>query len=133
MRDGSYPYAQGSSTTHCSYLSLLACPRKIDHGYTVKFGSLCKDSGVKHFHLLTSMGSNPNSWFLYPKTKGQVPPPSFLASARLCVQLSACPYVTLERRRHQGNGLCANHHLEAGPARSRRQGPLGREARQVRP
>jgi hypothetical protein len=27
---------------------------------------------VKHFHLLTSMGSNPNSWFLYPKTKGQV-------------------------------------------------------------
>lgn len=44
---------------------------KIDHGYTVKFGSLCKDHGVKHFHLLTSMGSNPNSWFLYPKTKGQ--------------------------------------------------------------
>jgi hypothetical protein len=111
--------------------SLIACARKIDHGYTVKFGSLCKDHGVKHFHLLTSMGSNPNSWFLYPKTKGQVlfPLPSLGCScAVVCT-----PVRTLERRRHQGNGLCANHHLEAGPARSRRQGPLGREARQVRP
>jgi hypothetical protein len=45
---------------------------QIDHGYTVKFGSLCKDHGVRHFHLLTSTGANPNSWLLYPKTKGQV-------------------------------------------------------------
>lgn len=74
--------------------SLIARARKIDHGYTVKFGSLCKDHGVKHFHLLTSMGSNPNSWFLYPKTKGQVlfPLPSLGRSAcavvRLCVHLA---------------------------------------------
>lgn len=27
---------------------------------------------IPHYLLVSSMGSNPNSWFLYPKTKGQV-------------------------------------------------------------
>jgi oxidoreductase len=33
---------------------------------------LMKEAGINHFHLVTSMGSNANSWFLYPQTKGQV-------------------------------------------------------------
>ena len=27
---------------------------------------------IPHYLLVSSMGSDPNSWFLYPKTKGQV-------------------------------------------------------------
>lgn len=27
---------------------------------------------IKHYSLVSSVGSNPNSWFLYPRTKGEV-------------------------------------------------------------
>jgi oxidoreductase len=33
---------------------------------------LSKDANASHFHLLTSQGSNANSFFLYPQVKGQV-------------------------------------------------------------
>jgi len=46
--------------------------REIEHGYTVKFARLCKEHGVRHFHLLTAMGANPNSWLLYPQIKGMI-------------------------------------------------------------
>eukprot|EP01114_Cavostelium_apophysatum_P015274 TRINITY_DN4125_c0_g1_i1.p1 TRINITY_DN4125_c0_g1~~TRINITY_DN4125_c0_g1_i1.p1 ORF type:complete len:253 (-),score=25.74 TRINITY_DN4125_c0_g1_i1:35-793(-) len=45
--------------------------RKIDFGYTSTFANLCKSAGIRQFHLVSSTGANANSWFLYPKTKGQ--------------------------------------------------------------
>ena len=45
---------------------------KVDHDYVLNSAKLLKDSNCPDFHLLTSRGSNANSWFLYPKTKGQV-------------------------------------------------------------
>ncbi|EGC38746.1 hypothetical protein DICPUDRAFT_75668 [Dictyostelium purpureum] len=45
---------------------------EIDYGYSAKFSELSKEAGVRSMHLLTSTGSNPNSWFLYPKTKGRL-------------------------------------------------------------
>jgi len=45
--------------------------RKVDYDYVVNTARIAKEEGVKHFNLLTSMGSNPNSFFLYPKTKGE--------------------------------------------------------------
>eukprot|EP00128_Syssomonas_multiformis_P017110 Colp12_sorted_trinity150504_noHs@3773 len=32
---------------------------------------MAKSHGVQQFQIVTSVGSNPNSWFLYPKTKGE--------------------------------------------------------------
>lgn len=45
---------------------------KVDHDYVLKAAQLLKSEGCEEFHLMTSRGSNPNSWFLYPSTKGQV-------------------------------------------------------------
>eukprot|EP01135_Chromosphaera_perkinsii_P003343 Nk52_evm43s240 gene=Nk52_evmTU43s240 len=44
---------------------------KVDHDYVVSAGKLAKETGCEHFSLVSSAGSNKNSWFLYPKTKGQ--------------------------------------------------------------
>lgn len=38
----------------------------------VNTAKLAKQGGCKDFHLVTAQGSNKNSWFLYPKTKGLV-------------------------------------------------------------
>jgi len=38
----------------------------------VNSAKLAKQGGCKDFHLVTAQGSNKNSWFLYPKTKGLV-------------------------------------------------------------
>jgi len=46
--------------------------RKVDYGYVFKFAELCKEASVSYFHLVSSTGANANSWFLYPKTKGQI-------------------------------------------------------------
>jgi len=45
---------------------------KVDHDYVLKAAELLKSGGCEEFHLMTSKGSNPNSWFLYPETKGRV-------------------------------------------------------------
>ncbi|XP_019849185.1 PREDICTED: oxidoreductase HTATIP2-like isoform X2 [Amphimedon queenslandica] len=45
---------------------------RIDRDLVVRFAEQAKAAGVPHFSLLTSYGSNPNSFFLYTKTKGQV-------------------------------------------------------------
>ena len=44
---------------------------KVDHDYVVGAAKLAKEGGCKHFNLVSSNGSNKDSWFLYPKTKGQ--------------------------------------------------------------
>lgn len=45
---------------------------KVDHNYVLNSAKLLKSAGCPDFHLLTSKGSNANSWFLYPETKGRV-------------------------------------------------------------
>jgi len=45
---------------------------KVDYDYVLSSAQLLKDAACPDFHLLTSRGSNKDSWFLYPQTKGQV-------------------------------------------------------------
>jgi len=45
---------------------------KVDHDYVVNSAKMAKVGGTKHFHLVSSVGANKNSYFLYPKTKGEV-------------------------------------------------------------
>jgi len=45
---------------------------KVDHDYVLKAAELTKAGGCDEFHLMTSKGSNHNSWLLYPSTKGKV-------------------------------------------------------------
>jgi len=45
---------------------------KVDYTYVLKSAELLKAGGCNEFHLLTSKGSNKDSWFLYPSTKGKV-------------------------------------------------------------
>jgi oxidoreductase len=45
--------------------------RKIDHDGVVNFGNLAKKAGVQHLQLVSSVGASPNSFFLYPKVKGE--------------------------------------------------------------
>ena len=42
---------------------------KVDHDYVVNAARVAKDTGCQHFHLVSSMSANKNSWFFYPKTK----------------------------------------------------------------
>merc|ERR1719516_213140 len=44
---------------------------KVDHDYVVGAAQLLREEGCPDLHLLTSSGSNPNSMFLYPETKGR--------------------------------------------------------------
>jgi len=45
---------------------------KVDHDYVLKCAQLLKSNGCEEFHLLSALGANPNSWFLYSSTKGRV-------------------------------------------------------------
>jgi len=44
---------------------------KVDHDYVLEAAKLLKTANCPDFHLLTSKGSNSDSWFLYPETKGK--------------------------------------------------------------
>ena len=45
---------------------------KVDHDYVLAAAKLLKHNNCPEMHLLTSKGSNADSWFLYPSTKGKV-------------------------------------------------------------
>jgi len=45
---------------------------KVDYDYVLESAKLLKAADCADFHLLTSKGSNKDSWFLYPSTKGKV-------------------------------------------------------------
>jgi hypothetical protein len=52
---------------------------KIDKIYPLWIANILKanstdssHSDIRHYSLVSSVGSNPNSWFLYPRTKGQL-------------------------------------------------------------
>ena len=44
----------------------------MDYGYLESAAKLCKDSGISHFLLVSSIGADANSSLLYPATKGQI-------------------------------------------------------------
>ncbi|EFA80926.1 putative transcription coactivator [Heterostelium album PN500] len=46
--------------------------RHIELDYSSAFSRLAKEANIEQMHLLTSQGANPNSWFLYMKTKGEI-------------------------------------------------------------
>ena len=45
---------------------------KVDYTYPLFGGKLAAHFNIPHYSLVSSIGANPKSWFLYPKTKGQV-------------------------------------------------------------
>ena len=44
----------------------------IDKTAVLNFAKVCKEKGVKHFHLLSSIGVNSSSWNYYMRTKGEL-------------------------------------------------------------
>jgi len=46
--------------------------RLVDYTYTTQFINLCQQKNVTAFHLMSSVGADHSSWFLYPRTKGEV-------------------------------------------------------------
>ena len=46
--------------------------RHIEYEIPIRLIKLSHQAGVSHCSLLTSVGSNPNSWFLFPRTKGEL-------------------------------------------------------------
>lgn len=46
--------------------------RVVDHDYPVRIARIVRGHGATNFALVSSMGADPRSWFLYPRTKGEV-------------------------------------------------------------
>lgn len=44
----------------------------IDYDYSMSIAKLAKDSGCRWFGVVTSVGANANSSFLYPRVKGMI-------------------------------------------------------------
>jgi uncharacterized protein YbjT (DUF2867 family) len=44
---------------------------KIDHDYPLRLAQMAKANGVKQFHLVSSIGANPNSGTFYIRLKGE--------------------------------------------------------------
>lgn len=44
----------------------------IDKTAVLKFAKVCKEKGVQHFHLLSSIGVSSSSWNYYMRTKGEL-------------------------------------------------------------
>lgn len=45
---------------------------KVDHDYVVQSAEVAKSMGCKHFLLVSSYGAKKDSFFLYPRVKGEV-------------------------------------------------------------
>lgn len=50
----------------------LSVYRKIDHDYPLKLAEIAKQNGMKHYHLVSSLGANSKSSNFYTKMKGEV-------------------------------------------------------------
>lgn len=44
----------------------------VDHDLVLHLATQAKHAGVTSFHLVSSVGADPHSWWLYPQTKGRV-------------------------------------------------------------
>ena len=42
----------------------------VDYTYQYEFAKMASNNGIKHYALISSVGSNENSFFFYPKIKG---------------------------------------------------------------
>jgi uncharacterized protein YbjT (DUF2867 family) len=49
-----------------------AAYRAIDHDYALAIATRVREGGAERFALVTSMGANARSWFLYTRTKGEL-------------------------------------------------------------
>ncbi|GAA0320780.1 NAD-dependent epimerase/dehydratase family protein [Psychrobacter aestuarii] len=45
--------------------------RKVDHEYNVRFATLCRERGVRHFFLLSAVNADSDSRFFYNRVKAQ--------------------------------------------------------------
>jgi len=63
--------AVGCLGTTLAKAGSVAAFRQVDYTLTVATAEAAKKAGVPHFILLTSAGSDANSWFRYPKAKGE--------------------------------------------------------------
>ncbi len=45
---------------------------KVDYHYCINLARIASDCGIKSISIISSVGSDPNSIFLYPKTKGLI-------------------------------------------------------------
>lgn len=45
---------------------------KVDKTSVIEFAKICKESGVKHFEILSSLGANPSASMFYLKIKGEL-------------------------------------------------------------
>ena len=45
---------------------------KVDKTSVIEFAKICKESGVKHFEILSSLGANPSASMFYLKVKGEL-------------------------------------------------------------
>lgn len=45
---------------------------KTDKTYPLWIADIAKANGIKHYSLISSIGASSGSWFLYPRTKGEV-------------------------------------------------------------
>ncbi|MGN6640769.1 MAG: nucleoside-diphosphate sugar epimerase, partial [Mucilaginibacter sp.] len=50
----------------------LSIYRKIDYGYPLKLAEIAKQNGMRHYHLVSSLGANAKSLNFYTKIKGEV-------------------------------------------------------------
>lgn len=46
--------------------------RSIDYGYNLAFAKACHDKGIERFFLLSALGADSNSRFLYNRVKGEL-------------------------------------------------------------
>uniref|UniRef100_A0A7S4IFA0 NAD(P)-binding domain-containing protein n=1 Tax=Vannella robusta TaxID=1487602 RepID=A0A7S4IFA0_9EUKA len=46
--------------------------RRIDYDYVANIAQVAKDKGCEHFLYVSSIGADKTSWFLYPRTKGEI-------------------------------------------------------------
>jgi oxidoreductase len=61
---------------------------KSDYTYPVLGGKIAKANNIPHYSLISSIGADKSSWFLYPKTKGQ---------AEDTLTKEGLPYLTIHR------------------------------------
>ena len=63
---------------YCSFIKVPPFPhmqsayRRVAHDIPIRFTKLAHQAGVPHYSVLTASVSNPNSWSLYIRSKGQL-------------------------------------------------------------
>ena len=76
LEDPSQWNLQGYNTVFCCLGTQTKVGKeqfiKVDYTYPLLGGKLASHFKIPHYSLVSSMGANKDSWFLYPKTKGRI-------------------------------------------------------------